>query len=44
VTPDDVCYGQREKILVEREELKQKTIFERKQFNCTITTGAEIVS
>jgi transposase InsO family protein len=44
VTPDDLYYGRREKILVKREELKQKTILERKQCNCTITTGAEIVS
>ena len=44
VTPDDVYYGRREKILVKREELKQKTILERKQCNSTITTGAEIAS
>jgi len=44
VTPDDVYYGQREKILAKRAELKQKTILERKQCNSTITTGAEVVS
>ena len=44
VTPDDVHYGRREKILAKRAELKQKTILERKQCNSTITTGAEVVS
>ncbi len=37
-------YGRREKILVKRAELKQKTILERKQCNSTITTRAEVVS
>jgi hypothetical protein len=44
VTPDDVYYGQRDRILVKRTELKRKTVLERKQHNSTMTTGAEIVS
>ncbi len=43
VTPDDVYYGRREKILVKRAGLI-KTILERKQCNSAITTGAEVVS
>jgi putative transposase len=45
VTPDDVYYGHREKILKRRTELKRKTVLERKQYNGRITvTGAETVS
>ena len=45
VTPDDVYYGRREKILKKRTELKRKTILERKKYNDRITvTGAETVS
>ena len=45
VTPDDVYYGRREKILKKRTELKRKTIIERKKFNDRITvTGVETVS
>jgi hypothetical protein len=33
VTPDDVYYGKREKILEKRFELKKKTILERKKYN-----------
>ena len=45
VTPDDVYYDRREKILKKRAELKRKIILERKQYNSKITiTGVEIVS
>jgi len=45
VTPDDVYYGRREKILKKRKELEIKTILERKRINGKIIeTGAEIVS
>ncbi len=45
VTPDDVYYVRREKIVEKRKQLKTKTILERKKFNCKIIeTGAEIVS
>jgi len=45
VTPDDVYYKRREKILNKRAELKRKTIVARKLYNSKITiTGAETVS
>jgi len=45
VTPDDVYYSRRERILKKRQELKRKTVLERKQYNSKISiTGTEIVS
>ena len=45
VTPDDVYYDRREKIVEKRKQLKTKTILERKRINCKIIeTGAKIVS
>ena len=45
ITPDDVYYGRRERILKKRTELKRKTILERKKYNDKITvTGTETVS
>jgi putative transposase len=41
VTPDDVYYSRRENILRNREELKQKTVLERKQYNSKMTIRAE---
>jgi len=44
VTPDDVYYKRREKILKKRTELKKKTILERKKYNGKMTEiGAEII-
>jgi len=39
---DDVYYDQREKIFRKREELKQKTVLERKRYNSKMTIGVEI--
>ena len=45
VTPDDVYYKRREKILKQRAELKIKTVVERKEYKDRITlTGVETVS
>jgi len=45
VTPDDVYFGRRARILEQRAELKKKTMLERKLYNSRISlTGAEIVS
>jgi hypothetical protein len=44
VTPDDVYYSRREKIVQKRAALKKNTVLERKRYNSTITTGAETVS
>ena len=45
MTPDDVYFGKREKILKKRKQLKVKTMLERKRINCKmIETGVEIVS
>ncbi len=44
VTPDDVYYGWRAKIVAKRTGLKRGTVLERRQYNSTITPGAEIVS
>ena len=44
VTPEDVYYGRREKVLAKRADLKCRTMLERKEYNSTITPRAEIVS
>ena len=45
VTPDDVYYGRRKDIQQARAWLKEKSMLERRKFNCRITiTGAETVS
>ncbi|MHC4692764.1 MAG: hypothetical protein ACYS67_08480 [Planctomycetota bacterium] len=44
VTPEDVYYGRREEILAKRAELKRRKVLERKEYNTTMTNGAEIVS
>jgi hypothetical protein len=41
MTPDNVYYSRRENILGKREELKQKTVLERKQYNSKMTIGVE---
>lgn len=42
VIPDNVYYGQHEKILRKRKDLKQKTVLERKQYNNKMSIGVEI--
>jgi hypothetical protein len=42
IVVDDVYYDQLEKILRKREELKQKKVLERKQYNSKMTIEAEI--
>jgi hypothetical protein len=44
VTPDDVRRVRREKILAKRAVLRYRTVLERRQYNSTMTPGAEIVS
>jgi transposase InsO family protein len=45
VTPDDVYYGRRKTIHQARTKLKQKSILERKKYNCKIIlTGTKTVS
>jgi transposase InsO family protein len=44
VTPDDVYYGRCEKILAKREQLKRRTVLERKRYHGTMTPGAETAS
>lgn len=44
VKPDDVYYDRREKIPAKQIELKRRIIFEREQYNSTVTTRAKIAS
>ncbi len=45
VTPDDVYYGRREKIVEKRKRLKAKILLESKRINCKIIeTGVRIIS
>jgi len=41
VTPDDVYYGRREKILKQRAELRRKTILQREKYNDRITCSSQ---